>query len=86
VLNPKYENSSKRRTASKNEIVFLIKGDESGRPAWAYVKIEKAKLPLFQHDVKTNFLDISKYGKKIYSGWGKEPPKDIVLKVKQTFG
>lgn len=70
----------------RGEYVYLVRGKDRGKPAWHYVLIEKMKLPIFLEMVKGESIDVAKYGKVLYSGWGEDPPEDIVKKVEEEFG
>lgn len=71
---------------STGELVYLVRGKDKGRPAWHYVHVEKNKLPIFLKKVESGSVDVSLYGKVLYSGWGEDPSDDIVQKIKQEFG
>lgn len=70
----------------RGEYVYLVRGKDAGRPAWHYVLIEKMKLPIFLEMVKGDSIDVAKYGKVLHSGWGEDPPEDIVKAVEAEFG
>lgn len=70
---------------SKGELVYLLRGKDTGRDAWHYILIDKMKLPLFKHALATGTVDATQYGKVLYSGWGTEPPQDIMEAVKKQF-
>ncbi|XP_013397076.1 ankyrin-1-like [Lingula anatina] len=65
--------------------VYLVRGKDGERPAWHYVLV-KRKL-LADYLVKTNggSLDVADYGKVLHSGWGKDPPDDIVKKITDKY-
>jgi hypothetical protein len=67
-------------------LVYLIQGNDAGRPAWHYVKIDRMKLAAFRRALKTGSLDASDYGTILKSGWGKDPPKKIVKWIRDTYG
>jgi hypothetical protein len=70
---------------SQGELVYLVRGKHEGREAWHYVLVEKAKLPFFCAKVKSGALDVANYGKILHSGYGKNPPEDIVASIKQQY-
>lgn len=70
---------------SLGELVYLVRGKDAGRAAWHYVLIDRVKLPLFKQKLKTGTLDVSEYGKILYSGWGEDPPQEIVDKIKEQY-
>ena len=53
---------------------------------WNYVLVDEEKLVDFKAKVATEAIDLSKYGKILKSGWGKDPPKDIDRKMDLRFG
>ena len=61
--------------------VYLVRGKDRGKEAWHYVLIDKDKQESFKSQVASGNLDLSKYGKILYSGWGKDPPKDLVRRI-----
>lgn len=67
------------------ELVYLVRGKDAGRAAWHYVLIDKMKLPLFKQKLKSGSLDVSEYGKILYSGWGDNPPEEIVEEIKKQY-
>ena len=69
---------------SEADRIFLVKGDDRGRPAWYYVLIldDDEKMRLFTEKIqKTNdverSIDLTKYGQVLESGWGEDPPNII---------
>jgi len=68
------------------ELVYLVRGKDRGRAAWHYVHVEKNKLPLFLKKVESGTVDVSMYGEVLHSGWGENPPDDIVQQIKEQFG
>lgn len=72
---------------SKGELVYLVRGKDQGRPAWHYVHVrDKQTLPLFLKQVDTGTVDVSQFGEVLYSGWGQDPPEDIVKKIEEKYG
>ena len=75
--------------ASRSDLVYLVTAKEkpTNMDAWYYVQIEsKSKVPIFLEKVKKTGLNLTEYGKVLYSGWGTEPPEDIKAKIKEEFG
>ena len=70
---------------SLGDLVYLVRGKDAGRAAWHYVLIDRVKLPLFKQKLKTGSLDVSEFGKVLYSGWGENPPADIVAEIKKQY-
>ena len=70
---------------SKGDMVYLLRGKDAEKDAWHYILIDKMKLPLFKHALSTGTGDAAQYGKVLYSGWGTEPPADIVEAIRKQF-
>ena len=69
-VNMKYnENASER--------IYLVRGKDRGKPAWHYVLVEKALLPLFLRRTNGGSLDVADFGRVLKSGWGKDPPENV---------
>ena len=67
-------------------LVYVVRGKDKGKPAWHYVLVDKAKVEEFKIQIKTGTIDVANYGKVLYSGWGNDPPENIVTKIKLRFG
>lgn len=74
-------------TSSQNELVYLVRGKDKGEAAWHYILIKnKATLPLFLKAIDTDSVDIATFGKILHSGWGENPPEEVVEDIKKRFG
>lgn len=71
--------------SSRGDMVYLVRGKDKGRPAWHYVLLDKLKKPMFEKTIKTGAIDVAEYGTILYSGWGENPPQDIVDRIKSEF-
>jgi hypothetical protein len=71
--------------SSRGKLVYLVTGVDTGKPAWYYVQVKKAKLQLFKSRNKDG-SDLTDYGTILYSGWGTEPPENKKQKIKEQFG
>ncbi|WP_333023546.1 hypothetical protein [Wolbachia endosymbiont of Pentidionis agamae] len=67
------------------DCVFLVRGKDRGKSAWHYVLVDKDKKELFLAHSRRGSLDVADYGKVMYSGWGEDPPQEIVDKVNEEF-
>jgi len=56
---------------------------KDGKDAWHIILVDKPKVPLFLEAMKSPKVDVAKFGKVLHSGWGKNPPADILEKVKK---
>ena len=66
--------------------VYLVRGKDKSRPAWHFVLVDEGKVQEFKDKVASGNIDVADYGEVLYSGWGKDPPQDIVDKVDHRFG
>ena len=39
----------------------------------------------FQEKLRGGSLDVSEYGKVLYSGWGEDPPDEIVKAITEEY-
>ena len=60
-----------------SERIYLVRGKDRGKPAWHYVLVKKALLPLFLRRTKGGNVNVADFGRVLKSGWGKYPPGDI---------
>lgn len=90
-LKKQYEhkkNSAKDHVDSSksSSLVYLVRGKDRGKPAWHYVLIEnQVKKQLFLKQVSTGTCKVTDFGEILYSGWGEDPPQDIVDKVEKEY-
>lgn len=77
---------AKATKKSRLDCLFLVRGKDKGRPAWHYVLVDKHKREMFLAKSKSGSMDVALYGDILYSGWGENPPEDIVQKIKDEFG
>ena len=52
---------------------------------WYYVLLDEDKTDSFNAKVNTGTIDFPDYGTVLYSGWGQDPPTDIIRKVELRF-
>ena len=72
--------------SSSGNLVYLVRGQDKGRDAWHYVQVkDKITLAIFLKEINGGGGDISLYGDILYSGWGKNPPDDIIKKVQENY-
>ncbi|XP_019849060.1 PREDICTED: uncharacterized protein LOC109580415 [Amphimedon queenslandica] len=72
--------------SNKYHLIYLVRGKEKGYAAWHYVLVDEEKLVDFKTQVATKSIELSKYGKILESGFGKDPPKGIDRKLELRFG
>lgn len=69
----------------KAELLHLIKGTAENKKAWYFVEVFKHKLPIFGNAMKNDHVDLVQYGKVLYSGWGDNPPAELVKVVEDEY-
>lgn len=67
-----------RDESNANERLFLVRGNEKGRPAWYYIMVERSLLGLFLKRTHGGKLDVNNFGTIIRSGLG-EPPSEAEI-------
>ena len=79
---------SKINTA-RSELIYLVKGEDKGKPAWYYIQVDKKKDILFQRAISNSSggnIDLKCYGEVIKYGWGKEPPESAKKYIEEQYG
>ena len=71
---------------SRSDLIYLVRGKDRGRSAWHYVLVDKDKREMFVAKSRTGAMDVADYGEILYSGWGEDPPQEIVDKINEEFG
>jgi hypothetical protein len=71
--------------SGKNGLVYLVTADADGKPAWYYLQVDEPKHKAFLKQMETGTLDLAKYGKILYSGWGTTPPEPIEALMREKF-
>ena len=69
----------------KSRLVYLVRGKNKGRPAWHYVLVDEEKLDDFKARVATETINVADYGRKLKSGWGKDPFKYTAHKINLRY-
>ncbi len=73
-------------SSSRTDCIYLVRGNDStSRAAWYYVMVDKPKKRLFEIDAKRGQIQLTDYGKIIYSGYGENPPDDMKKKMKDEY-
>ena len=57
--------------------LYLVRGNNRGKPVWLYVLVDEEKESAFNEKVATGNINVTDYGEKIESGWGKDPPQSV---------
>ncbi|WP_341808630.1 hypothetical protein [Wolbachia endosymbiont (group E) of Neria commutata] len=77
---------AKRTRKSRSDLIYLVRGKDRGKSAWHYVLVDKEKREMFLAKSRSGSMDVADYGEILYSGWGEDPPQDIVDKINEEFG
>ena len=67
--------------------VYLVRGKDRGKPAWHYVLLvdDEDTIELFKEKVASGTVDVANYGQLLESGWGADPPNEVVDKIQKRF-
>ncbi|MDR2831646.1 MAG: hypothetical protein LBV62_01895 [Rickettsiales bacterium] len=71
---------------SRSDLIYLVRGKDREKSAWHYVLVDKEKREMFLTRSRTGSMDVADYGEILYSGWGEDPPQEIVDKINEEFG
>ncbi len=64
----------------KSDTTYLVTLDTTRGTAWFYLKVEKAKAPMFLNAMKQPSIDIAAFGRILARGFGKTPPEEMRAK------
>ncbi|MBN8827225.1 MAG: hypothetical protein J0H68_00780 [Sphingobacteriia bacterium] len=70
---------------SFEKYIYLVRGIDANKEAWYYILVDKLKLPIFIKEAQSNEIELTDFGQVLYSGWGKNPPEEIAMKLKNEF-
>ena len=72
---------------STAERIFLVRGEDRGRPAWHYVKVEDNEdtRKAFFEAVASNNVNVKEFGEPIKCGWGKDSPEEVKKKILEEY-
>ncbi len=78
---------AEKLAASRGELVYLVTGNDRGKRAWYYLRVEKLKLPLFLKRLKNQneTFPLLDFGEIVLSGWGERPPPEAVEKINAQY-
>ena len=67
--------------------VYLVKGKDGDRLAWYYVLVEKEKEEEFRAQLQLHVetIDLTKFGKILHSGYGRDPPKQVKEIIRYNY-
>lgn len=68
----------------KNSTIYFITGNNDETAIWCYLSVPSKKDSIFQRALKSNIIDVAKYGTVLYSGDGIEPP-ELIKQMVENF-
>jgi hypothetical protein len=68
--------------------LYLVRGTSGERKAWYFVLVDEHKVKQFQKHLKENTgtVQLTAFGSIITSGWGEDPPEDVVQTMSEKYG
>ena len=71
----------------EGERIQLVRGKDHGRAAWHYVLFndDPEKTREFYQAVASGHFDVAGYGKLLKSGWGRDPPQEVVDEINRPY-
>lgn len=65
----------------------LVRGKDRGRPAWHYVLLadDEQLQKEFRGKIESGTVDVARYGEVLKSGWGKDPPNEVVDEIEKEY-
>ena len=75
------------RIFCKSNLVYLVQicDEDRGKPVWYYVLVDEDKVEDFETKFKHGTIYVADYGTVLYSGWGQDPPKNIVHQIELKY-
>lgn len=67
------------------ERIFLVRGHDNTRSAWHYVEADRAVIDIFRKKTRGGAVDVAMYGEVVTSGWGTNPPLEVVKSVEERY-
>ena len=67
------------------ERIYLVRGNDRGKPAWHYVLVDKHLLGLFLKKTKGGSLDVGDFGTVLRSGYGENPPAGTIDQMLKDY-
>ena len=59
--------------------IQLFRSETRGRPTWYYVRVKDFEA------AESGVVDLSELGEIVASGWGEDPPEDVVEKIARQY-
>ena len=77
--------TSKLISGNKHRLCYLKAIDATGRAAWYFVLLDKAKLAAFSQLDERAAYDINDYGKILESGYGADAPQEMLNEINKKY-
>ncbi len=67
--------------------MHTVRGKDRGRPCWCYVvlKDDEETIREFHKTVASGHVNPADYGEVLKSGWGKDPPQEVIDELKKQY-
>ena len=67
--------------------IFVVRGEDGGRPAWHYVKVEDKEdtRKAFFKAVGSGNVNVKESGEPLKCGWGTDPPEEVKKKMLEEY-
>jgi len=73
--------------SNRPELIFLVRGkDVSGQRAWYYVLVDRNKRDVFSARNGAASVNLTDYGRILYSGFGENPPRETKEIIARDYG
>jgi type IV secretion system protein VirD4 len=66
--------------------IYLVKGKTQGREAWYFVLVNRKPALVFETEMRQGRFNLEEYGEVLLSGWGKEPPEEVMRRAREEWG
>lgn len=78
---------TEKLTQSRSHLIYTLKGKDkaTGIDAWWIVQLEAKKEAIFLKLSKKGHFDIKEYGKILESGFGEQPPSEIIEEIRAEY-
>lgn len=70
-------------------MIFLARGEDQGRAAWYYMLVkDRVQLELLYKRCQDPNAEVplDQFGEILISGWGENPPEDVVKQIEEEYG
>ncbi|KAK2160174.1 hypothetical protein LSH36_138g00040 [Paralvinella palmiformis] len=70
---------------SEKKQCIVVSGRDRGKPAWHYFLLKRSVEHLFDVTKKLGQIDLKKFGRILYSGFGQNPDKAMLKKIEEEM-